>query len=96
MMIDGCKAIRTTVEVWRAVLQAHPEIKAFATYSAPCGDRFGDPFQSKMQTAYGFDGCEFPTMGATTTWDFDYEHPDKRTNEETSFFLYVAEKEVDQ
>lgn len=89
------KKIPTTYETWKAINISHPELKVFSSYSAPDGDCFGNPDKCEMMTEYGFDGCDYPIIGARTTWDRDSEKPYKRTNESHSYWLCIGVKQDD-
>ena len=82
----------TTVEVFRAIRESHPELIVFGSYSAPGGDRFGDPSKAVMLTSYGFEGDEFPVIEARTTWN---ARPSgwERENEKHEYWLCVGESE---
>jgi len=89
--MNNYKKITTTPEVWAVIRASHPELKVFSTYSAPEGDQFGDPDVCKMMTEYGFDGCNYPIIGAETTWDRDPDPKSyKRQNEKTIYWLCVG------
>lgn len=83
------KRVATSAEVWAVIRARHPEMVVFRSYSAPDGDRFGDPSKGKMFTSYGFQRGECPVMEAQTTWDIDQDAPHKRTNEQHEYWLCV-------
>jgi len=82
----------TTYEVWKIIREAHPDLVVFGSYSAPDGDRFGDPNKAVMITSYGFEDDTFPIIEARTEWDIDFENPDsgKRKNETHKYWLCVG------
>jgi len=84
------KKTPTTPEVW-AVIKArhHKDLMVFSSYSAPDGDRFGDPDQGRMMTEYGLVNAGCPLMGADTRWDIDREKLHKRINERHEYWLCV-------
>lgn len=85
------KSIPTSAEVWAVIHAKHgKELKVFSTYSAPGGDQFGDPTVGRMETSYGFDGCDTPIIKAKTTWDIDSEKPYERLNVKNEYWLCVA------
>jgi len=86
------KKVPTVYAVWKALKAAHPELKVFSSYSAPDGDQFGNPNVCRMMTEYGFNGTDFPIMGAETTWDRDSENPHKRPNEQHKYWLCVGKE----
>lgn len=66
------RKIRTSADVWAVIKARHgDELNVFSSYSAPQGDRFGDPSTAVMMTEYGFKGAAWPLLGARTTWDVD-------------------------
>jgi hypothetical protein len=77
----------TSAEVWAVIRARHPELRPFGTYSAPCGDQFGDPSKGVMFTSLGFEKADYPIMEAKTTWDIDSEKPYARLNEKTEYWL---------
>lgn len=82
------KKIATTLEIWRAIREAHKhDMSVFSSYSAPCGDSFGDPSQSVMMTEYGFKGADCPLIGARTTWDYSHSDESSRNNESTEYWF---------
>ena len=84
----------TTKEVWAVIHASHPDLKVFGSYSAPDGDRFGNPSQGKMFTSYGLDGGDYPLIEAETTWDIDAAKTYKRNNERHQFWLCLPIKEA--
>lgn len=95
-MQDYKKTI-TSLDVWKAIRASHAgELRVFSSYSAPCGDQYGDPSKGKMFTSYGFDGHDFPVMEAETVWDISAEQPDARNNETTKYWLCSGIKETDE
>ena len=84
------KRVPTTPEVWAVIKASHPELKVFGSYSAPDGDSYGDPNKCVMMTEYGFDVCDYPIMGAKTTWDKNHEKPHERLNEKHEYWLCVG------
>ena len=84
------KKIKTTEQIWKAIRNKHQELKVFSSYSAPGGDFFGNPDQCVMMTEYGFDGCDYPIIGAETTWDRSHEETHERINERHEYWLCVG------
>lgn len=85
------KRIKTTPEVWAVIRASHPNMQVFSSYSDPDGRAFGGPGEKGcMETAYGFDGQDFPTLAARTTWDIDPEQHYKRINEAHEYWLCVG------
>lgn len=84
------KKVPTSAEVWAVIKARHPELKVFSSYSAPHGDRFGDPSECRMMTEYGFESCDYPIIGTETTWDKNYDKPCERLNEKHIYWLCVA------
>lgn len=84
------KRIPTSAEVWAVIRARHPELKVFSSYSAPDGDQFGNPDECKMMTEYGFEDCDYPIIGAETTWNKSYDKPYERLNEKHIYWLCVA------
>ena len=82
--------IPTSPEVWAVIKVSHPNLKVFSSYSAPDGDSFGNPDECKMMTEYGFEGCDYPIIGAETTWDKKRDKPYERLNEEHIYWLCVV------
>ena len=89
--MNDYKKIPTSAEVWAVIRARHPELKVFSSYSAPDGDQFGNPDVCKMMTVYGFDGCDFPVIGAETTWDRSPENNYERLNERHIYWICIAE-----
>jgi hypothetical protein len=79
----------TSVEVYRAITNAHPELVLFSSYSAPEGDIFNYSV-GKLETSLGFNNCDFPIIKAKTTWDIDKSAPEKRNNIEHQYWLCVG------
>ena len=88
--MSNYKKIKTTKEVWLTIKLAHEDLEVFSTYSAPEGDMYGDPNECVMLTEYGFIGCDFPIIGAKTTWDRSPKGSFKRENEKHIYWLCVA------
>ena len=80
----------TSPEVWAVIKARHPELKVFSSYSAPDGDPYGNPDECKMMTEYGFDGHDYPIIGAETTWDKNHDVPHIRLNEKHNYWLCIA------
>lgn len=85
----------TTPEVWAVIRASHPELVVYSSYSAPDGDRFGNPDKCKMFTEYGFKDSDVPIIGAETTWEKDLEYEYKRVNEQTEYWLCIAVDDLD-
>lgn len=79
------RMVKTTREVWAVMRASHPEMKPFSSYSDPEG---GDG-QPRMETAYGFEGLDFPLLFASTTWEKGEKSYD-RVNEKHEFWLCVG------
>lgn len=95
--MDNCIKIATTVEVWRAIKAKHnDDLVVFACYSHPDGDPYGDPDEGEMYTVYGFEGADYPLMGAITTWRIDREKPCERNDVVEKFWLYITRKEEEE
>ena len=88
--MEGCKKVPTTPEVYAVIRASHPTLKVFSTYSAPDGDSFGNPDECVMMTVFGFEDCDYPIIGAKTTWEKDLEDPYIRENEKHEYWLLVA------
>jgi len=89
------KTVPTTLEVWRAIREAHPEMVVYGSFSAPDGNYYGDPSEGKMFTSYGFKQGEFPVIEAETRWDIDRAKPYERHNERHKYWLCLPEKAED-
>jgi len=87
------KRIKTSVEVWRAIKAAHPDLVVVSTFSAPDGDPYGNPSEGRMFTEYGFQKADCPLMGADTRWDIDRDNPLNRNNLREEFWLCTPEKD---
>lgn len=81
------RKVPTTAEVWVAIRSQHPEMRVFGSYSAPCGDEFGDQTEGKIFTSYGFEQGDFPVIETQVTWDIDPESPNKPNNERHEYWL---------
>lgn len=93
----GYEITETSAEVW-AVIRAkhHADLVPFSTFSDPDGTMFGGSGQNgRMETAYGFQGADFPIMEAVTTWDIDRSEPYKRLNEKHRYWLCLPRKSED-
>ncbi len=88
MRSDEYRKIKTSSAVWEAIKATHDNLAVFSSYSAPDGDRFGDPSVCKMMTEYGFENCDFPIMGAETTWEKGEDY--KRVNWQHEYWLCVG------
>ena len=79
------KRIPTSESVWLAIRTQHQEVlKPFATISEEC----------HMMTEFGFDGCDFPIMGADTSWRYEGGEP-IRIDEASRYWLCVGIEEQD-
>lgn len=87
--------ITTSPEVWAVIRARHPEMKVSSSYSAPNGDMFGDPSKGIMETDYGFENADFPTLSAKTTWDIDPSNKHERKNVRHEYWLCVGIKDDD-
>jgi hypothetical protein len=88
------KRVQTSAEVWAVILARHPEMVPFGSYSAPEGDKLGDPSKGKMFTSYGFSGCDFPVIEAQTTWEIS-DCKIWRLNERREYWLCLPIKDAD-
>ena len=86
------KTIATTVEVWIAIMNAHKQdLCVFSSFSAPDGNYLtGNMSEGEMFTEYGFNGCDFPTIGAQTNWDIDRSKPFERINKTHKYWICVG------
>ena len=84
----------TTAEVWAVMHASHPDMKVYASYSAPEGGVYGSEV-GVMETSYTFKGCDFPIIEARTTWDIVRleDRSKKRENTKHEYWLCVARKE---
>jgi len=88
------KTVPTSAEVWAVIHSRHPELKVFASYSAPDGDEFGNRDQGVMFTSYGFLEGDYPIMEARTMWDIDRESQAREKKEEKhEYWLCVPIKD---
>lgn len=86
--------IKTTAEVWKSIRMAHPELVVFSSFSNPDGYMFGGSGEiGVMETSFGFDGRDFPTIEARTSWDIDPDQPYVRGNEKHEYWLCVGVEE---
>ena len=83
------RKVPTSVEVWAVIRAKHPELRVFGSYSAPDGDRFGDPSKGVMITSFAFEDSDYPLIEAKTTWDIDPEKLYTRPNERHEYWLCV-------
>ena len=86
------RKIPTSREVWAMIKARHPELVVFGSYSAPEGDYYGNHDECRMMTEYGFKGCDYPIIGAKTTWDYNPLNTSERANEKHTYWLCVAEE----
>jgi hypothetical protein len=93
--VSDYKSIKTTEKVWLEMRSSHPEMIVFEGYSAPNGDFYGDPTKCRMETSYGFSGCDFPIIRARTTWDINPDANHERNNEKHEYWLCVGKDEVE-
>jgi hypothetical protein len=90
------RQIPTTPEVWAVIRASHPKMQVFSSYSDPGGRAFGGSGETgRMETAYGFEGQDFPTLAARTTWEIDPKQPYTRINETHEYWLCVGRQESD-
>lgn len=88
------RRIYTSAEVYAVIMARHrQQLKVFSTYSAPEGDSSLN--RGIMLTEWGFDGEDYPIVGAETTWDIDQERPYLRNNEKHWYWLCIATPEAD-
>lgn len=92
--MNDYKRVSTSAAVWAAIRTQHPEMRVFGSYSAPCGDEFGDSAEGKMVTIYGFEQGDFPVIEARVTWDIDPQAPYKRNNECYEYWLCLPMREA--
>jgi hypothetical protein len=45
--------------------------------------------RGRMDTSYGFKGCDWPLIEYRTTWEIDHETPYKRINEQHEYWLCI-------
>lgn len=82
------RRVPTTAEVYSSICTKHfSELTVFSSYSAPDGDRFGNPSKAVMMTEWGFNGCPIPLIGHKRTWDIG---DDARNSEQVEYWLCVA------
>ena len=86
-MSTDYKTVQTTVEVWCAIRQAHPELIVYGSFSAPDGNYFGNQNEGKMFTSFCFKQGNFPIIEVETTWQVDREDPTYRTREQSRYWL---------
>ena len=86
--------VETSAEVWAVIKARHSDkLRVFGSWSDPNGDLYSGGRQGAMFTSYGFEGAHWPIMEAETKWDIDPEHPHKRMNEKTQYWLCLPDKE---
>ena len=85
------KRVQTSAEVWAVIRARHQDMRVFSSYSAPDGDRHGDPTKGRMFTSLGFDNGDYPIMEAETTWDLGDDKT--RNNLESKYWLCLPNKE---
>jgi len=83
------RRVPTSAEVWAVIRARHPELRVHSSYSAPDGDRFGDPSKGKMLTSYGFEHSDYPIIEAQATWDITAEKTYSRVNERHEYWLCI-------
>lgn len=87
--------ITTSPEVYHVIFARHSEqLGVFKSFSDPDGTFNGGPGErGRMETAWGFKGCEWPLLYAQTTWDINHEQPHKRINQENHYWLCLPRAE---
>lgn len=64
------KKVATSAEVYAVLFARHGNsLKPFSSFSDPDGTFMGrDGSEGRMDTEYGFEGADAPTIGIRTTW----------------------------
>jgi hypothetical protein len=81
------KLVPTTVDVWRALRIAHPDMVVFESYSDPDGHHSGGGYTGRMETSFGFRQGDYPIIKAETKWEINPENPSDRINETHEYWL---------
>lgn len=83
--------IKTTVEVYRAILNAHmAELSVFSSYTDNGGQMCPD--RGMAETTWGFRTEDAPILEARSTWGIG-EDGISRTNEQHEYWLIVNKEE---
>ena len=85
--------VPTSAEVWAVIRVRHPEMIVFSSYSAPDGDRNGNPQEGVMQTSYGFGQGDYPVIEMRSSWDIEDKRPNWRDRIKNQYWLCVPKKE---
>ena len=88
--------VPTSAEVLAVIHARHPDMTVFSSYSAPDGDRFGNPQTGVMQTAFGFKNGDYPVIETRATWDISDKSPNWRERVKNEYWLCLPKKESDQ
>jgi hypothetical protein len=85
MIFHDNNVIETTVEVWRAIREAHQKhnMVVFSSYSS----------LERMETCWGFKGADNPTICAKT--DNEIDENDKIISSKHFYMLVIPKKEDD-
>ena len=88
--------IPTSAEVIACIRIKHDkDLRVFSSFSDPDGTWQGGPgYHGRMETEYAFAFQSIPLFKIEATWDIPV-YGNKRMNEETKYWLCVAEKEED-
>jgi hypothetical protein len=83
--------IPTSAEVCAVIRARHNDgMTVFSTFSDPDGTfNGGSGERGRMDTAYGFKGCDWPLIEYRTTWEIDHSTPYKRVNEKCEYWLCI-------
>jgi hypothetical protein len=83
--------VPTSGEVCACLRIRHKDLLVvFATFSDPEGTFNGGPGEiGRMDTTYGFKGCEWPLIEYRTTWKINPDKPYKRDDESHEYWLCV-------
>jgi hypothetical protein len=82
----------TTVEVYKVIRNAHPELKLFASGTFMNGNYYTNPNEGYILTEFGFENSNIPYIGVKTTWDCSFKNPSEY---KTVYFLYIVKDEDD-
>ncbi len=84
------RKIPTSEKVYVAIMEAHPELKPFGSYTAVDGEAH-NPSRGVISTSYGFDGQVDPIVMYERSWDIDQRDRMVRNNESTVYWLIQPE-----
>lgn len=87
IMYDDYRVVETTYDVWKAIKNAHPELRVFGSCT--------EVERGYIFTSYGFPDSDYPIMQAETRFDWQWNESggfDEQVNVEHKYWLCLPKK----